>query len=90
VRLQRLLLVGLLLLSLAGVALLFADTSALPAEDFKDGCGDWWCAPHNRFPVGLGILFGGLGLTAIGLGLSRAAGDPEPRRREGRRRRGYH
>ena len=69
-------LLGIGLLFTALLAFLLADTSAEATKATISQCADWWCAPSNRFPVGAGILCGGLGILCVGIGLS--GSDPPP------------
>ena len=52
------------------LAFLFADTGATLTDEVRRGCADWWCAPANRLPVGIGVLLSGLGIVAVGIGLN--------------------
>ena len=70
------LMAGVACFALALLAGLAADPGATLTDDVRRGCADWWCAPSNRLPVGLAILFGGLGIVSVGIGLNR--GGPEP------------
>ena len=71
-----LMLLGLGLLSLSLLAFLLADTGAEVSQATVAQCADWWCAKRNRFPVGAGILCGGLGIVFVGIGLAKGQAPP--------------